>query len=213
MLLLLSTRQESDKVPLGRHRLVSSFMHGVRRLRPARPISVPFWDLSVVLERLLELPFEPLESAPDQILALSVSGPCMEFPPGLVKMFLQPRPGLSTSFCSQVVMLHSFSLPPFASAEEDRIHFLCPVQALKAYVDRSGQWCKSSQLFVCFEAGCRGFVSSKHKISHWVRDAISWLMRCGSFLHLWALVLTLLGVLNLPRLFLVLFEDICVAAG
>lgn len=46
-------------------------MHGVH----ARAISVPFWDLSVVLERLLELPFEPLESAPDQIVALSVSGP------------------------------------------------------------------------------------------------------------------------------------------
>lgn len=110
-------------------------------------------------------------------------------------------------------MLHSFSPPPFASAEEERLHFLCPVQALKAYVDCSSQWCKSSQLFVCFEAGCRGFVSSKHRISHWMRDVISWLMRCGSFLHFWALELTLLGVLHLPRLFLVPLEYICVVAG
>ncbi len=73
-------------------------------------------------------PFEPLESAPEEILtlkvtlllaltslkrvgdlpALSVSKMCMDFALGLVKMTLRPRPGyvpkvLSTSFRSQVV--------------------------------------------------------------------------------------------------------------
>ncbi len=82
----IAPRRESDGVPLGRHRLVASFMHGVKRLRP---------------------PFEPLESAPERILmlkvtillvltslkrvgdlqALSVSESCIEFAPGLVKSF------------------------------------------------------------------------------------------------------------------------------
>ncbi len=107
-------------------------------------------------------PFEPLESAPERILtlkvtlllaltslkrvgdlqALSVSEMCMDFAPGLVKVTLRPRPGyipkvLSTSFHSQLVTLHSFHPPPFASSEDEKLHMLCPVQALKLYVDRS----------------------------------------------------------------------------
>ncbi len=63
-------QRESDDVPLGRHRLVSSFMRGAKRLRPVRPSSIPSWHLSVVLKGLLEPPFEPLESAPLRILTL-----------------------------------------------------------------------------------------------------------------------------------------------
>ncbi len=110
--------------------------------------------------------------------AFSVSETCMDFAPGLVKVTLRPRPGyipkvLSTSFRSQVVTLHSFHPPPFASSEDERLHMLCPVRALKLYVDRSKVWRKSSQLLVCFGAGRRGLATSKQRISHWVRDAIS----------------------------------------
>ncbi len=102
----IAARRELDEIPLGRHRLVSAFMHGVRRLRPVCPIAVPSWDLSVVLEGLVAAPFEPLESAPERIMtlkvtlllalmslkrvgdlqALSVSEMCMDFAPGLVKV-------------------------------------------------------------------------------------------------------------------------------
>ncbi len=168
------------------------------RLRPVRPMAVPSWDLSVILEGLVAAPFEPLESAPERILtfkvtlllaltslkrvgdlqALSVSEMCMDFAPGLVKVTLRPRPGyipkvLSTLFRSQVVTLHSFHPPPFASGEDERLHMLCPVRALKMYVNRSNIWRKSSQLLVCFGAGRRGLAASKQRISHWVRDAIS----------------------------------------
>ncbi len=68
----IAARRELDKIPLGRHRLVSAFMHGVRRLRSARPTAVPSWDLSVVLEGLVTAPFEPLESASERILTLNV---------------------------------------------------------------------------------------------------------------------------------------------
>ncbi len=66
----------------------------------------------------------------------------MDFAPGLVKVTLRPRPGyipkvLSTSFRSQVVTLHSFHPPPFASSEDEKLHMLCPVRALKLYVDHS----------------------------------------------------------------------------
>ncbi len=105
--------RELDKIPLGRHQMVSTFMHGVRRMRPVRPIGVPSWELSVVLEGLMGAQYEPLESVPERILtlkvtlllaltllkrvgdlqALSVSEMCMDFAPGLVKMTLRPRLG------------------------------------------------------------------------------------------------------------------------
>ncbi len=168
----ITARRDSDDVPLGRHRLVSSFMRGVKRLRPVRPPSFPSWDLSVVLKGLLEPPFEPLESAPVRILtlkvtlllalaslkrvgdlqALSVSKSCTEFAPGLVKAFLRPRPGyvpkvLSTSFRSQVVVLQAFS--PSSSSEGDDLHLLCPVRALKMYSGVKKCWPPSCFFFFC----------------------------------------------------------------
>ncbi len=136
------------------------------RMRLVCPPSFPAWDLSVVLKGLLEPPLEPLESAPVRILtlkvtlllalasfkrvgdlqALSVSESCTEFSPGLVKAFLRSKPGyipkvLSTSFRSQVVVLQAFS--PSPSSKGDDLRLLCPVRALKMYVDRSSQWRQS----------------------------------------------------------------------
>ncbi len=198
----IAARRKLDEVPVGRHRMVSSFMSGVRRLRPARPMAVPSWDLSVVLEGLVAATFEPLESAPERILTLkvtlllaltslkrvgdlqdlSISEMCMDFAPGLVKVTLRPRPGyipkvLSTSFHSQVVTLHSFHPPPFASSEDENLHMLCPVRALKLYVDRSKIWKKILPIARVFCAGHGGLATSKQRISHWVRDANLWIVK------------------------------------
>ncbi len=216
------------------------FMRGARRLRPVRPTAVPSWDLSVVLEGLVTAPFEPLESASDRILTLkvvlllaltslkrvgdlqafSVSETCMDFAPGLVKVTLRPRPGyipkvLSTSFRSQVVTLHSFHPPPFASSEDERLHMLCPVRALKLYVDRSKVWRNSPQLLICFGAGRRGLATSKQRISHWVRDAISLAYEARELPSPLSLrAHSTRGVASSQALFRgVPLEDICVAAG
>ncbi len=69
----IAARRDSDDVPLGRHNLVSSFMHRAKCLRTVRSPSFPSWDLSVVLKGLLETPFERLESAPVRILTLEVT--------------------------------------------------------------------------------------------------------------------------------------------
>ncbi len=236
----IAARRELDEIPLGRYRMVSAFMRGVRRLRPVRPTAVPSWDLSFVLKGLVTAPFEPLKSAAERILTLkvvlllpltslkrvgdlqafSVNEMCMDFAPGLVKVTLRPRPGyspkvLSTSFRSQVVTLHSFHPPPFASSEDERLHMLCPVRALKLYVDRSKVWRKSPHILICFGAGRRGLPTSKQRISHWVRDAISLAyeaQKLPSPLSLWAH--STRGVASSQALFRgVPLEDICVAAG
>ncbi len=101
----------------------------------------------------------------------------------------------ATSFRSQVVTLHSFHPPPFASGEDERLHMLCPVRALKIYVDHSSLWRQYPQLLVCFGTGRRGLATSKHRIYHWVKDALyRWLMRCVVFIHLSAFGRILLGV-------------------
>ncbi len=203
-------------------------------------MAVPSWDLSVVLEGLVTAPFEPLKSASERILtlkvvlllalmslkrvgdlqALSVSEMCMDFAPGLVKVTLRPRPGyvpkvLSTSFRSQVVTLHSFHPPPFASSEDERLHMLCPVRALKLYVDHSKVWRKTSQLLVCFGVGRRGLATSKQRISHWVRDAILLAYEARNLPSPLSLQAhSTRGVASSQALFRgVLLEDICVAAG
>ncbi len=147
------------------------------------PSQLPYWSSAGDPERILTLKvtlllaLTSLKGAGD-LQALSVSEICMDFTPGLVKVTFRPRPGyvpkvLSVLFRSQVVSLHSFHPPPFASGEDERLHMLCPVLALKIYVDHSSHWKKSPQLLVYFGAGRRGLATSKHRISHWVRDAIS----------------------------------------
>ncbi len=220
----ITARRELDEIPLGRHRMVSIFMRGVRRLRPVRPMAVPSWDLSVVLEGLMTAPFEPLELASERILtlkvtlllaltslkrvgdlqALSVSEMCMDFAPGLVKVTLRPRPGyipkvLSTSFHSQVVTLHSFHPPPFASSEDEKLHMLCPVRHWSCMwiAPRFGEnppsyWC----VLVLAAAGLphlnRRFLTEKSH-SRW-ETPFCWVMRRGTFLHLLVFGRILLGV-------------------
>ncbi|KAJ8009614.1 hypothetical protein DPEC_G00090730 [Dallia pectoralis] len=145
-------------VSLGRHPLVSRFLRGARRLRPAAGMRVPSWDLAIVLEGLSRAPFEPIEEVPDKFVtlktvfllaisslkrigdmqALSVAPSCLDFSPGMVKAFLLPSPG-----------------------------------ALDAYVHRTALWRLSEQLFVCFGPPKRGGPVSKQRMSKWVVEAIS----------------------------------------
>lgn len=47
---------------LGKHHLVTRFLHGTLRMRPAAQVRILAWDLAVVLEGLSLTPFEPLDS-------------------------------------------------------------------------------------------------------------------------------------------------------
>ncbi len=74
---------------------------------------------------------------------------------------------------------------------------------------------KSPQLLVCFGAGRRGLATSKHRISHWVRDAISLAYEVGGLPSpLSVRKHSTRNVASSQALFKrVLLEDICVAAG
>ncbi len=182
-----------DGKSLGKHDLVIRFLRGARRLNPPRPTSVPSWDLSLVLMALQRPPFEPLQSAELKILSLktvlltalasikrvgdlqafSVDESCLEFGPANSHVVLRPRPGYvpkvpTTPFRDQVVSLHA--LP---SEEADpALAFLCPVRALRLYVDRTQSFRTSDQLFVCYGGQQKGKAVSKQRLAHWIVDAI-----------------------------------------
>ncbi len=87
---------------------------------------------------------------------------------------LRPRPGYvpkvpTTPFCDQVVNLHA--LP---SEEADpALALLCPVRALRIYVDRTRSFKSSEQLFVCHRGQQKGKAVSKQRLAHWIVDTIA----------------------------------------
>ncbi len=81
--------------------------------------------------------------------AFSVDNSCLQFGPADSQIILRPRPSYmpkvpTTPFRDQVVSLHA--LPPEA---DPAFALLCPVRALRYYVDRTQSFRTSDQLFVC----------------------------------------------------------------
>ncbi len=185
-----------DGRSVGKHDLVIRFLRGARRLRPSRPPTVPSWDLALVLEALALPPFEPLQTVGlwelslkttlllalasvkrvGDLQALSMNADCMQFGLGDCNITLKPKLGyvpksLSTLFRAQVVRF-------LLSLQSRRLHrmpnqVLCPVRALRVYIDRTAQFRQSEQLFVCFGGSTKGQPVSKQRLSHWVVEAIA----------------------------------------
>ncbi|KAI2663241.1 ORF V: Enzymatic polyprotein [Labeo rohita] len=141
-----------------------------------------------------EAPFEPLASVELKYLSLktalltalasikrvgdlqafSVDEACLEFGPGDSHVILRPRPGYvpkvpTTPFRDQVVNLQALPLEEADPASA----LLCPVRALRIYVDRTRHFRRTEQLFVCFGGQQKGNAVSKQRLAHWVVDAIS----------------------------------------
>ncbi|XP_073683991.1 uncharacterized protein [Garra rufa] len=186
-----------DNNTMGQHPLVCRFMRGARRLnRVSKPL-IPPWDLSVVLNALSRAPFEPIDSSDLKLLslktalllalstakriselhALSVHNSCMQFAMDCSRVSLKTNPAFvpkvsdSALACNQVDLI-AFHPPPFSSPEEERLHCLCPVRALRCYVNRTKTLRKSSQLFVSWANSHKGKPISRQRLSHWVVEAI-----------------------------------------
>ncbi|XP_047229391.1 uncharacterized protein LOC124872980, partial [Girardinichthys multiradiatus] len=182
----------------GAHPLAVRFLKGVRRLRPVIKPSFPSWDLTLVLEALCDPPFEPLESVDVKFLsyklalllalttakrvgdlhALSVNPTCIHFSPDGSKVTLRPNAAylpkvIPSDYSSMTMELSSFCPPSFASEEQRRLHFLCPLRALRSYIDRTQSVRLCDQLFVCIANPARGKALSRQRLSHWIVEAIS----------------------------------------
>ncbi len=189
-----------DGRSLGKHDLIVRFLWGARRLNPSRPPLMPPWDLFIVLAGLQSGPCEPLHSVElreqvssgylsaktalltaltsikrvRDLQAFSVSEECLVFGPDYSHVVLRPRPGYvpkvpTTPFRNQVVNLQA--LP---SEEADpALALLCPVRALRIYVDRTRSFRSSEQLLVCYGGQQKGKAVSKQRLAHWIVDAIA----------------------------------------
>ncbi len=105
--------------------------------------------------------------------ALFVNPVCLDFGPNDSKVVLKPKLGyvpkmLSTPFRAQVITLSAFS--PLTGSQESLI---CPVRALRIYIERSASYRKSEQLFVCFGNHAKGGPVTKQRISRWLVNAIT----------------------------------------
>ncbi len=126
---------------MGKDPLVSRFLRGTLRLRPAARTRVPTWDMAIVLQGFSLAPFKPLKEVPAKLLnlkalfllaisclkrigdlqALSVAPSCLEFALSMVKAFLHPRPGYVPKVPANVarsIMLQAFCPPPFQNADQ-----------------------------------------------------------------------------------------------
>ncbi len=182
-----------DGKSVGKHDLVIRFLRAARRLNHPRPHLVPSWDLPPVLSALMGDPFEPLQSVELKFLsskivllaalatvkragdlqAFSVDDSCLEFGSGDSHVVLRPRSGYvpkvpTTPFRDQVVNLKA--LP--REEADPAIALLCPVRALRIYVDHTQSFRTSDQLFVCFGVQQKGKAVSKQRLAHWIVEAI-----------------------------------------
>nr|XP_054595475.1 uncharacterized protein LOC129162961 [Nothobranchius furzeri] len=184
----------------GQHPLVCSFMKGARRLLPVSRPLVPSWDLSLVLSALSGPPFEPMDGLDLKILslkvvlllalvsakrvsdlqALSVHPSCAQFAPGDMKVSLKPNPAFVPKVVGSFspIILTAFYPPPFSSPEEERWHKLCPIRALKEYVNRTENLRRGDQLFVSWGGPRKGKPVTKQRLSHWIAEAISMAYSC-----------------------------------
>ncbi len=105
--------------------------------------------------------------------AFSVDNSCLQFGPVDSQIILRPRPGYvpkvpTTPFRDQVVSLQV--MPP---EEDPALALLCPIRALRHYVDRTQSFRTSDQLFVCHGGRQKGNAVSKQRMAHWIVDAIT----------------------------------------
>lgn len=93
---------------------------------------------------------------------LSLHPSCAQFFSGDVRMILKPNP----AFVPKVVGLGSpINLAAFtASPEEQWSHTLCPVRAVRTYVDRTGCFRRSNQLFLSWAGPHRGRPVTKQRL-------------------------------------------------
>lgn len=183
---------------MGSQPLISQFLKGARRIRPPRSPMVPSWDLQLVLRALSESPLEPLTSLGLELLslktafllamssakrvselhALSVHPSCLRLGEDGSAVSLLPNPAflpkvLPRSFVVRPLVLEPFHPPPHDSAEAARLHLLCPVRSLRAYIARTAPLRQTDQLFVCYGGAKQGHALSKQRLARWVVQAIA----------------------------------------
>ena len=191
----ISSRHEKvNGLPVGRHHSVTEFMKGVRRARPARVLRAAPWDLPLVLQSLTRAPYEPMDRSDlrslsrktafllalssakrvGELQALSVSPDCIRWKADDTGVSLWPNPAFLPKVLKPQTVNQVLEISALQSGSAEDLSALCPVRALRAYVDRTRALRGTcTQLFVCYGGNRLGHPLSKQRLSHWLVDTIS----------------------------------------
>lgn len=179
-----------DGSVIGTNPFISHLLKGMFNERPPVRKLAPSWSINDVLQCLSKPPYEPMQNAPldalthktlflvaaasarrrGEIHALSVKQGFLRFDPGGV--FLLPDPTFlsknqTVSFTPAAIFLPSMSAS--SSIREDRL--VCPVRALKWYIEKTKSLRKSDALFILPRAPYSK--ASKDTLSRWLVSLIS----------------------------------------
>lgn len=86
---------------------------------------------------------------------------------------LEPNPAFIPKVVGVCLLvgLAAFQPPLHSTAEERRLHTLCPLHALHVYMERTSAFRKADQLFASWTKPHRAM--TKQKLSRWTVDAIT----------------------------------------
>ena len=190
------TLRHHSGLDLGHDPVIKALLRNVRGEQAKRPSAFPTWDLSLVLRRLTMSPFEPLGKASDKHLTFKAiflvalasgkrRGEVHAFQNSLLRRphdwsFVELR--AASSFISKTQMalkgpkclltcrIPSLSATLDRSMTEDRS--LCPVRALRFYLERVAAWRGDrTALFVSMKKGHKGEIAPA-TISSWLRKTV-----------------------------------------
>ena len=177
------------------HELMTQYLAGARRIsEDARVFPDTTWDVSIVFKALQGDPFEPMEVADIkyvsaklaillalcsaargcELTALTVKGLTFS---GDLKVTVFPDPGFRPKTVGAVtrrgpLVLHAFHPSPRTAAQR-RLHLLCPVRALRIYLQRVSETRLSDRLLLTYGGRTPGSALSTQRLAHWLVDGIT----------------------------------------
>jgi integrase len=179
---------------LGSDRRIILLLRGARRQRPpARPI-VPKWDLQLVLNSLMQGPYEPPDRASvaqwsrkTAFLVALCSGARGGELAGLGALdrvhlqddcaTLRPAPGFvpkvgSARNVNRVIRLVAYSPETATRRRGEDYSLLCPLRALRIYLDKTRRVRRCDRLFVAYAAWREGQPIRAPTMATWLRQVI-----------------------------------------
>jgi hypothetical protein len=182
--------------PIMQEPLVKDFLKGVTNRRPRVREPFPTWDLNMVLNALLEPPYEPLEKASlknvtiktafliaitsakrgSEIHALDVREEwCRVRPTGAylrTNPFFLPKVRTEGNINAVISLPRLFPQPK--SRIESKFRPLCVVRALEHYIKATENLRKTTQLFVLHQEGQKlGSAATKTTVARWIVSTIA----------------------------------------
>ena len=179
---------------LGKVVYIRDFLKGVFRLRPPIKDVVPTWELSVVLQALMEHPFEPPETATLKawtwktcfLLAITSAARVSELysidshpdltiiRKGSVTIRLNPAfmPKVPNMvYLNRTIQLQAFK-PNARSKKDIALQSLCPIRALRYYLDKTQEIRQERRLFVSYKHRHEGDHIEVATLSRWIKETI-----------------------------------------